>query len=1370
MNLKRLTSLLLTLVMVVSLLPMAAFATEAQPCLEGCVAAVCAEDCDGENHTDECVAAIHAEGCVNAAPKAEEKTEEPVSEPSSNEGIMLLADETGVVPPAEDNTGLVVKYRLTETIENVTTTTDWTAIENQNETVSDTSRYIILDYSKNTILEVEAFYNGVKLGKQTENVGIGETTQGHKNAYIYDGYGNRGDNGQGSTNWDAKFVDDSGRVTVKPGERNGSTYIQMDIYESESSEEPVYFKIGLTVLGYKKAPDPDTDIYKWYKNATIIPATDKNTLVEVCATAATSLDAIYQEKGFYISGGKVYLNAQGKAANLFDIEVDGKNYSVAFVKETTESAEMNARKITLTDAVPTTVANLGTGYKTVNFDNMDSQKWQADNSLEDGGFKLVKTGDTSYTYYPIYIVKADNNTLVDVDSSAQVKLLTGAVNLFKVERVNLTINGTTATAFRLKIVPPEGETVVPTLYANATMGLFVPGETTKEMKLSIYSLDKFAKDGLTGTYYKNIFWKYGVSEPVHDELDEKWDRPQTAVAIERTFDEINGTEPFTTVVLTRGSGTPLYVDNLLYDAIYADTFEVVTKTDSKLDIKFTSVDSMGENCIGVSIALKEGVDTTTDISEEFKIRFKATDTNLLNYDNYVYGSVLVCAAPKIVAQTATVSNVNELLDAYNSMETGTITLKGGTTYTFADTFVHSRNTINLVGEEGAEVVFNRPVGSTGPVITVSGNTKEGVIKKITVDGNNERIGVYGASTGAYITLEDVTVRDCTTGVVNETPVGDTVLTNCTFENNIVGVKSHMDAPDVFNSTFKLNDTAVYIESHTFSIPVIKNSIFIDNTLDLETESESTQVAFQQNYFGTTANGRKTIPDIEAVGEGNDKIVYYVPYYTTAEKTILATTTEGAQVEKISTFAARTTAKNLKYTLPVDLTINPASVMESGIFAEIAKTENYIDNVIVEIPVTSADGEVLWQFSNDALAAAKDFNPATDITNIAVGDNLTSSGATAVTSNKGNATVYHELSFAHHGKLPGQATVTVDGEYKDINETLYLYHIVDGKLELVEDGIVGIEVVGEGANKKLNYTVSIDGCSEYIISTMIVEDTTDDTTGGTTNGTTGSSSSSSSKKEETATPAPTATPAATKAPVAVKPTASPAANDFISAVEVEEKINNAEAEVVFDVSVKDIVSAKAFEILAENPEKSLVFETDEFKWTFAASDITDAKAIDSTFRPTISLTSPNTEEIKSVAGDVAEGFTHIYFEQHGKLPGKATVEVFVGKDMANATKHLYHFNPEKAGFEFIETITITADGWASFAITHCSDYILSDVLLDESIVIDVQAETQPEVPAETPAEQPAETASGIGVMQIIIVVAVVAAVVIIFIIKRKKSEE
>jgi len=105
-----------------------------------------------------------------------------------------------------------------------------------------------------------------------------------------------------------------------------------------------------------------------------------------------------------------------------------------------------------------------------------------------------------------------------------------------------------------------------------------------------------------------------------------------------------------------------------------------------------------------------------------------------------------------------------------------------------------------------------------------------------------------------------------------------------------------------------------------------------------------------------------------------------------------------------------------------------------------------------------------------------------------------------------------------------------------------------------------------------------------------------------------------------------------------------------------------------------------------------------------------------------------------------------------------------------TKYVYHHIPERSGFEYIDTITLTEKGWASFEIYGCSDYILSDVMLEESLVLKAEEETvQPQEPAvDNTVEEPAGTQSGMGMLPIIVVIAIIAVCAIFFIIKKKKD--
>lgn len=64
-----------------------------------------------------------------------------------------------------------------------------------------------------------------------------------------------------------------------------------------------------------------------------------------------------------------------------------------------------------------------------------------------------------------------------------------------------------------------------------------------------------------------------------------------------------------------------------------------------------------------------------------------------------------------------------------------------------------------------------------------------------------------------------------------------------------------------------------------------------------------------------------------------------------------------------------------------------------------------------------------------------------------------------------------ISFSHHGKLPGKATVTIESPLEDGEYSLYYYNQDTGKAELIEK----IKVINGQA------TFSINHCSDYFIA-------------------------------------------------------------------------------------------------------------------------------------------------------------------------------------------------------------------------------------------------------------------------------------------------
>lgn len=75
---------------------------------------------------------------------------------------------------------------------------------------------------------------------------------------------------------------------------------------------------------------------------------------------------------------------------------------------------------------------------------------------------------------------------------------------------------------------------------------------------------------------------------------------------------------------------------------------------------------------------------------------------------------------------------------------------------------------------------------------------------------------------------------------------------------------------------------------------------------------------------------------------------------------------------------------------------------------------------------------------------------------------------------------------------------------------------------------------------------------------------------------------------------------------------------------------------------------------------------------------------------------------------------IQFAHHGELPGTAYVTVKAEKFAAGTKLYLYYIKDD-GSLEYIEQndITVNADGTVTFAITHCSSYVLSTVAPDKA---------------------------------------------------------
>ena len=152
--------------------------------------------------------------------------------------------------------------------------------------------------------------------------------------------------------------------------------------------------------------------------------------------------------------------------------------------------------------------------------------------------------------------------------------------------------------------------------------------------------------------------------------------------------------------------------------------------------------------------------------------------------------------------------------------------------------------------------------------------------------------------------------------------------------------------------------------------------------------------------------------------------------------------------------------------------------------------------------------------------------------------------------------------------------------------------------------------------------------------------------------------------------------------------------------------------------------------------------DLYSWTFKGENITDASKTITTFKinpdaASKDLEGKDADAVKKVeeglaAVKAAEDSEIIHFRHEGELPGKAEIKVKVGFDDAD-DMGLYYFNPETGKFELVNAKVIVKDGYATFEIAHCSDYVLSKVDLTKTAETETKATETVAGAEETKAE-------------------------------------
>ena len=103
-----------------------------------------------------------------------------------------------------------------------------------------------------------------------------------------------------------------------------------------------------------------------------------------------------------------------------------------------------------------------------------------------------------------------------------------------------------------------------------------------------------------------------------------------------------------------------------------------------------------------------------------------------------------------------------------------------------------------------------------------------------------------------------------------------------------------------------------------------------------------------------------------------------------------------------------------------------------------------------------------------------------------------------------------------------------------------------------------------------------------------------------------------------------------------------------------------------------------------------------------------QSVDFNLKITVNAKDNSIEKVAEKAGINESKYSIINFEYSGTLPGTLMTAVKVSDKFADGTKlALYYFNKNKGTLENQYQLSTVSDGFAEFAIDHCSEYVLVD---------------------------------------------------------------
>lgn len=152
-------------------------------------------------------------------------------------------------------------------------------------------------------------------------------------------------------------------------------------------------------------------------------------------------------------------------------------------------------------------------------------------------------------------------------------------------------------------------------------------------------------------------------------------------------------------------------------------------------------------------------------------------------------------------------------------------------------------------------------------------------------------------------------------------------------------------------------------------------------------------------------------------------------------------------------------------------------------------------------------------------------------------------------------------------------------------------------------------------------------------------------------------------------------------------------------------------ILVDISKYSRVGRDIFEKLKEYPEKTIIFQGNDYSLKFDGKDLDEVIPHVEYFDLGMSFDSPIQDEImdeiNSHRGNRDARIVLVYFKYHGDLPAPATLTMSLGKSYRNEKMYWYYYNEVYERLDYYGSFTTNSRGTFSVTLDHMSTYPITD---------------------------------------------------------------